>query len=75
MFARIKKSKNSDGKIREYLLIVKNERVRGRVVQRTVANLVDTEKACFKKMFFENKHLDCHKTRFVTRAKKLLRAF
>lgn len=39
MFARIKKSKNSDGKIREYLLIVKNEWIKGRTVQKTVANL------------------------------------
>lgn len=39
MFARIKKVKNGDGAIREYLLIVKSERIKGRVVQKTVANL------------------------------------
>ena len=39
MFARIKRIKNGGGGIREYLLIVKNERIKGRVVQKTVANL------------------------------------
>ena len=39
MFARIKKVKNNDGSTREYLLIVKNEWVGGRVVQKTLANL------------------------------------
>jgi len=39
MFARIKRVKNGDGGIREYLLIVKNEWIKGRVVQKTVANL------------------------------------
>jgi transposase len=39
MFARIKKVKNGNGKVREYLLIVKNEWIKGRTVQRTVANL------------------------------------
>ncbi len=39
MFARIKRSKNSQGKLREYLLIVENKRISGKVRQRVVANL------------------------------------
>jgi transposase len=39
MFARIKRVKNSQGNIREYLLIVENNWVKGKVRQRTVANL------------------------------------
>jgi len=39
MFARIKKVKTSSGKIREYLLIVENKRVQGKVRQRIVANI------------------------------------
>jgi len=39
MFARIKRIKTSAGKIREYLLIVENKRIEGKVRQRTVANL------------------------------------
>ena len=39
MFARIKRIKNSQGKLREYLLIVENRRISGKVRQRVVANL------------------------------------
>ncbi len=39
MFARIKRIKTSAGKIREYLLIVENKRVSGKVRQRIVTNL------------------------------------
>lgn len=39
MFARVKRIKTSAGKIREYLLIVENKRVSGKVRQRIVTNL------------------------------------
>jgi len=39
MFARIKRIKTSQGKLREYLLIVENKRISGKVRQRVVANL------------------------------------
>ncbi len=39
MFARVKRFKNKDGSIREYLFIVENKWVNGKVRQRTVANL------------------------------------
>ncbi len=39
MFARVKRFKNKDGSVREYLFIVENQWVNGKVRQRTVANL------------------------------------
>ncbi|MBI5196383.1 MAG: IS1634 family transposase [Nitrospirae bacterium] len=39
MFARVKRIKTSAGKIREYLLIVENKRVSGKVRQKIVTNL------------------------------------
>lgn len=39
MFARVKRIKTSAGKVREYLLIVENKRISGKVRQRIVANL------------------------------------
>jgi transposase len=39
MFARVKRVKNSQGKLREYLLIVENKWIKGKVRQKTVANL------------------------------------
>jgi transposase len=39
MFARVKRIKTSAGKIREYLLIVENKRISGKVRQRIVTNL------------------------------------
>lgn len=39
MFARIKRVKDSKGKIREYLLIVENQWNNGKVRQKTIANL------------------------------------
>lgn len=39
MFTRTKKFKNKDGSIREYLFIVENQWVKGKIKQRTVANL------------------------------------
>ncbi len=39
MFARVKRFKNKDGSVREYLFIVENKWVNGKVRQRTVANL------------------------------------
>jgi len=39
MFIRIKRSKTSAGKILEYLVVVENKRIQGKVRQRDVANL------------------------------------
>ena len=39
MYIRIKRVKNSQGKLREYLLVVEGKRVNGKVRQRTIANL------------------------------------
>jgi transposase len=39
MFVRIKRSKTSAGKILEYLVVVENKRIQGKVRQRDVANL------------------------------------
>lgn len=39
MFTRIKKVKTSSGNIREYLLVVENKRINGKVRQKIVANL------------------------------------
>lgn len=39
MFTRIKRVKNSQGKVREYLLLVESQRVKGKIRQRTIANL------------------------------------
>ena len=39
MFARVKRIKTSAGKVREYLLIVENKRISGKVRQRIVTNL------------------------------------
>ena len=39
MFVRVKRVKNSQGKLREYLLIVENKWIKGHVRQKIVANL------------------------------------
>jgi transposase len=39
MFVRVKRVKNSQGKLREYLLIVENKWIKGQVRQKIVANL------------------------------------
>jgi len=39
MYIRIKRVKNSQGKLREYLLVVEGKRVNGKVKQRVIANL------------------------------------
>ena len=39
MFTRIKKVKNSRGELREYLLLVENHWDKGKVRQKTIANL------------------------------------
>ena len=45
MFIRIKKFKNKDGSLREYLFIVENQWVKGKVKQKTIANLGRVDKA------------------------------
>jgi len=39
MYIRIKRVKNSQGKLREYLLVVEGKRIEGKVRQKTIANL------------------------------------
>lgn len=39
MYIRVKKVKNSQGKLREYLLVVEGKRIDGKVRQRVIANL------------------------------------
>ena len=39
MFTRIKKVKNSRGEVREYLLVVESKREKGKIRQKTIANL------------------------------------
>ena len=43
MFARVKRIKTKAGKICEYLVLVENKRINGKVRQRVIANLGRTE--------------------------------
>ena len=51
VFIRIQKAKDKDGNVRSYASVVRNDRIRGRVVQTTVAYLgaVDEEQIPYLK--------------------------